>query len=112
MRAVKTDELIKALDHGKIIANPESWKNNTAAVTAVSSLLTLIVGILEIFGISIPMDDGVKVGMATALWSCVGALNVFATFATSAKVGITSSMKKLRMKKINPKEGQKDVTEI
>jgi len=92
MRAVKTDELIKALDHGKIIANPESWKNNTAAVTAVSSLLTLIVGMLEIFGISIPMDDGLKVAMATALWSCVGALNVFATFATSAKVGITSSI--------------------
>jgi len=104
MRAVKTDELIKALDHGKIIANPESWKNNTAAVTAVSSLLTLIVGILEIFGISIPMDDGVKVGMATALWSCVGALNVFATFATSAKVGITSSIAAKRAAKKEVKD--------
>jgi len=104
MRAVKTDELIKALDHGKIIANPESWKNNTAAVTAVSSLLTLVVGILEIFGISIPMDDGVKVGMATALWSCVGALNVFATFATSAKVGITSSIAAKRAAKKEVKD--------
>ena len=104
MRAVKTDELIKALDHGKIIANPESWKNNTAAVTAVSSLLTLIVGILEIFGISIPMDDGVKVGMATALWTCVGALNVFATFATSAKVGITSSIAAKRAAKKEVKD--------
>jgi len=104
MRAVKTDELIKALDHGKIIANPESWKNNTAAITAVSSLLTLVVGILEIFGISIPMDDGVKVGMATALWSCVGALNVFATFATSAKVGITSSIAAKRAAKKEVKD--------
>ena len=104
MRAVKTDELIKALDHGKIIANPESWKNNTAAVTAVSSLLTLVVGILEIFGISIPMDDGLKVGMATALWSCVGALNVFATFITSAKVGITSSIAAKRAAKKEVKD--------
>jgi len=104
MRAVKTDELIKALDHGKIIANPESWKNNTAAVTAVSSLLTLIVGMLEVFGISIPMDDGLKVGMATAMWSCVGALNVFATFATSAKVGITSSIAAKRAAKKEVKD--------
>lgn len=77
---------IRALKSGEEIANPATWKNRQALVTAITALGIASVEIARAYGVVIPFADD----QITALTGAVVVLvfNVWATFATSKRVGI------------------------
>lgn len=75
-------KFINALAKGRSLKDPEFWKN-------IQSLVNLLGGSAPMICIIIPgLKEYLTVDNILALSSCVVALNVYFTNATSEKVGI------------------------
>lgn len=87
MRPKTTKNIMEAMEVGKIVADPVTWKNNTTAVNAIASVLTLVIGIMASFGFDLPISNDATTAIAGFLWSGVGVFNIISIAVTSAKVG-------------------------
>lgn len=77
-----------ALQHGKEIANPATWKNKQNTVNSLTSLLSIAVLLLKITGVEIPVSDQELLIIATGVATILGAVNSVITTISSSKVGI------------------------
>lgn len=77
---------VQALRAGWILKNPETWKNRTVAVNALTALLGVVLAIArEGFGYDLVVPDDVIAAAGLTVW---GLFNAWSTVATSAKVGL------------------------
>lgn len=79
---------ITALRAGWILRNPETWKNRTIAVNAVTALLTLGLAVARAFGVELEVSDEVLGAVASGVWGAVGVFSAWSTAATSGRVGL------------------------
>ena len=76
---------IRVLKAGEEIANAATWKNRSALVGAATGLLVSLLEIAKACGVNVPFAEDqfpVVVGAGVALL-----FNLWATFATSRRVG-------------------------
>lgn len=85
----KLKSLFAVLKHGERVADPATWKNRQVAVNALTGLLVAIAALAKGSGYDLGVTDAqiesAVIGGA-AVFSLV--FNIWATFATSRKVGI------------------------
>lgn len=76
---------IQALRAGWILRNPATWKNRTAAVNALTSLIGVALAIAQGFGYEIHLADDVVAAAGVVVW---GVFNAWSTVATTDKIGL------------------------
>lgn len=84
--------LFTALRQGYILKNPETWKNRTVAVNALMALLGVALAVAKGAGYDIPVSDEMLGAVAAGIWGIVGVFNSWSTVATTAKIGLRSSV--------------------
>lgn len=92
---IPVPEFLRALKAGEEIANAVRWKNRSALVGAVSLLLVSTLEIAKVCGVDLPFAEDqipVVVGAGVAI-----AFNLWATFATSKRVGTKPRQKGARL---------------
>jgi len=77
---------LRALKSGEELTNADTWKNRTALVTALTALLLSGSEIARAYGVAVPFADDQITALTGAV--VVLAFNIWATFATSKRVGI------------------------
>ena len=77
---------LRALRAGNRLINSETWKNRQALITALSALLLAVSEIARTYGVVVPFADDQIIAITGAVVVLV--FNVWATFATSSRVGI------------------------
>ena len=82
---------IQALRAGWILRDPETWKNRTVAINALTAVLSVSVAIARGFGYDLPISDEIIAAVATGLWGIVGVFNSWSTVATTDKIGLRSN---------------------
>lgn len=79
---------LEALQAGKELSNPATWKNRAATfnlVVVVLSALCYFVGLF--WGITVPQD--IIIGLAEIITIVLGLVNAYFMMATSRKVGLS-----------------------
>lgn len=79
---------VQALRAGWILRNPETWKNRTVAINALTAVLSVAIAIARGFGYELPVSDEIVAAVATGLWGVVGVFNSWSTVATTDKIGV------------------------
>lgn len=79
---------IQALRAGWILRNPESWKQRTVAINALTAVLSVLVAVAKGFGYDLPVSDEILAAVATGVWGVVGVFNSWSTVATTDKIGV------------------------
>lgn len=77
---------LRALRSGEELTNAATWKNRQALVTALSALLLAGAEIARACGVAIPFADDQMAAVTGA--AAVLIFNLWATFATSRRVGL------------------------
>lgn len=90
----KLKALFAVLKKGEAVTNPATWKNRQIAVNAVTLLLVAVAEAVKSFGVDLGVTE-VQIESAVYGGASIFALvfNVWATFATSDKVGIGGETK-------------------
>jgi len=85
----KLKKALEVLRHGERVADPATWKNRQIAVNAITALLISVAGAANAFGLDLGVTDA-QIESAVIGGAAVFGLifNVWATLATSRKVGI------------------------
>lgn len=82
-------ELFKALRKGVILTNPATWKERQVAINALSVVAIAVYGAAVAFGWVPPgLEDSITEIAGYIGGAIVGLVNIWATYATSTKVGI------------------------
>lgn len=79
---------VQAMRAGWILKNPETWKQRTVAINALTAVLSVAVALAKGFGYDIPLSDEILAAVATGVWGVVGLFNSWSTVATTDKVGL------------------------
>lgn len=79
--------LPEVLKQGKVVANPEAWKNGQINVAYLVGFLGLVVASLSFFGVNLIVDESTLNTIAGAIMALYGIYNQIATMASSDKVG-------------------------
>lgn len=79
--------LIKALQAGKELADPATWKNRQVTVNLLVILLSAVAGLARLLG-WVDISDAVLQEVAVIIATILGLVNVYLTLATSKKVGL------------------------
>lgn len=80
--------LFQALRAGWVLKNHETWANRKLVITALTSVLTVAVGIARGAGYDISISDDLLADLAVGIWSVVGVFNAVTTVATNPKMGV------------------------
>lgn len=96
--------LPEVLKQGKVVANPEAWKNGQINVAYLVGFLGLVVASLSFFGINLVVDESTLNTIAGAILALYGIYNQIATMASSDKVGFKP--KPETKPKVEPKTGR------
>lgn len=80
--------LIEALQAGKELANPSTWKNRQTTTNLIVAILGLLLFGMRMAGIDLQLTDAQLIGIAEAVAVLLGLINMFLTTATSKKVGL------------------------
>lgn len=79
-----------ALQRGRELANPETWKTQQNVVNAVGGVLVVIVGLVKALGYELPISDEqvllVGGSIGTIVWVFY---NLYITTATTKKIGLS-----------------------
>jgi len=81
-------KLIEALQKGKELADPATWKNRQNTMNLVIAVMSLIAFGLRLAGVDLKLSDDQLTGIAEAVAVILGVVNMFLINATSKKVGI------------------------
>jgi hypothetical protein len=81
---------ITAIRAGYVLADAARTKNHQMFITAAVTLMTIAVAFLRSRGYDLPISDAVLVDLAHGVWGLLGVYNIWATAATSEKVGVRS----------------------
>lgn len=82
------DKLFAFIDlfrKGSAVADPQVWKERSAATIALAGLIAALVQIAKMYGVELPLDHDAILALAGGLATVVG---LFCTYATSGKVGV------------------------
>lgn len=77
---------LRALRSGEELTNAATWKNRQVLVTALSALLLAVAEIARACGVAIPFADDQVAAVTGAVVVLI--FNLWATFATSRRVGL------------------------
>jgi len=77
-----------ALQKGKEIADPVTWKNRQNTINILTALLGVVLFILRFSGVDIKVTDEELLIIATGIATVLGAVNSILTTATTKKVGV------------------------
>lgn len=80
--------LPEVLKQGKVVANPEAWKNGQINAAYLVGFLGLVLASLSFFGINLSVDETTLNTIAGALLALYGIYNQIVTMASSDKVGV------------------------
>jgi hypothetical protein len=81
-------KLIEALQKGKELADPATWKNRQNTMNLIIAVMSLITFGLRLAGVDLQLTDDQLTGIAEAVAVILGVVNMFLINATSKKVGI------------------------
>ncbi len=81
----------EVLKQGKIVANPEAWKNGQITVSFLAGFIGLLLSAAGIFGLELPVSQEQLLAIASGVLAGFGLFNPIATAASSDKVGIKST---------------------
>lgn len=101
---MKISEMMEVFQAGKEVANAAAWKNGTIKANTIMVLLSGLVFVINMFDCSIcnmHLTPEQLVGLATGIMTVAGIFNTGSTMATSSKVGITPTKKKLVESSLN-----------
>jgi len=79
--------LIKALQAGKELADPTTWKNRQVTINLLVILLSAIAALARLLG-WVDISEEVLQDVAVIIATILGLVNVYLTLATSKKVGL------------------------
>jgi hypothetical protein len=82
-------DFLKALKAGEELTNAVTWKNRQALINALVALLVPVAAIARAYGYPIPLSDDQIVQLVGLFVVLV--FNVWATFATTARIGLPAS---------------------
>lgn len=82
-----------ALQKGKEVANPETWKNRQNTINIVVALLGVSLFIIRFAGVDINVTDDEIMIIASGIATILGAVNSIITTASSTKIGLNRSQK-------------------
>jgi len=97
---MKINNMMEVFQAGKMVANPESWKNGTVKLNTIMVLISGVIWILNMFECSlcnIQLSADQVIGIATGVMSIAGIFNAGSTLATSEKVGFTAKPSKVEV---------------
>jgi len=84
--SIQIAPFLTALQQGQQLASSAAWKSGAVKVNIASVLVTVITAILPMFGITIPLPDGVIAAAAGLI--ATGIYNIYVHLATSKTVGL------------------------
>lgn len=84
-------EFFGAFQAGKELSNATTWKNAQVVVTKLSILISVVVGVLGVFGYAIPLSPEQIGILAGAVGVLVGLFNGTATVVSTTRIGLPSS---------------------
>lgn len=79
--------LREAMECGKEIANPASWKNKSILANKIMIILSFGLVALKAFGVTLPISEEDLLVLATGLSCLLYFANIVITIITSKKVG-------------------------
>lgn len=82
-------DFLKALKAGEELTNAVTWKNRQALINTLVALLVPAAAIARAYGYPVPLSDDQIVQLVGLLVVLV--FNVWATFSTTARIGLPSS---------------------
>ncbi len=84
--------IFEALKDGKSLENPAGWKNIQITSSLVGAVMTFIIHILPLFGVTLPIDNDTMQTVIKPVSDGIAAIlfifSAYLTPATSEKVGI------------------------
>lgn len=87
---MKVSQFIEVFHSGKMVANPEAWKNGTVKLNTIMVLISGLLAILNMFDCSVcnlQLTSEQVIGISTGIMTIAGIFNAGSTLATSDKVG-------------------------
>ena len=88
-------DIIKAMQAGQEITNPETWKNAQNTTNAVAAILSLGISLLRLKGVDLYMTDDSLIALAGGVAAILGVVNGIITTISSKKVGFDAKDKTL-----------------
>ena len=89
--------IFEALKVGKSLKNPAGWKNIQITSSLVGAILTFVVHIMPLFGVSLPIDGDTVQTVIKPVSDGVAAIlflfSAYLTPATSERVGLPTTSK-------------------
>ena len=80
--------LPEVLKQGKIVANPEAWKNGQITVSFLAGFIGLLLAACQLLGLDLPVTDEQLTTIAGGILAAFGLFNPVATVASSDKIGL------------------------
>lgn len=87
-------DIWKALQLGREIKNPATWKNRQSATNALAAMLAFVYAALPSLGVSVVVSPADQISIASGLAAMLALMNLVFTTITSKKVGIPASIAK------------------
>jgi hypothetical protein len=81
-------KIFEALEAGKQLADPVTWKNRQMTMNLLVILLGAITWGLRLAGVNLPLTDEMLSGIAEIIATALGVVNLVLIPATSKKVGL------------------------
>lgn len=81
-------KLKDAMEAGKQVADPTSWKQAQVTVSRIVAILGLIVFGLRINGVELPMTDEQLASVAGGIAAILGVVNEVMTTVSTKKIGV------------------------
>jgi hypothetical protein len=81
-------DIIKAMQAGQEITNPETWKNAQTTTNSVAAILSIGITLLRLKGVDLHLTDDSLITMAGGVAAILGVVNGIITTISSKKVGI------------------------
>lgn len=81
-------EIIKAMQAGKEITNPASWKNAQTTTNALVAIGGMGITLMRMKGVDLHISDSDLMTLAGAVATILGVINGIITTISSKKVGL------------------------
>lgn len=80
----KIAAVLEVMKYGQEVADPAKWKSRQVNANVIAGLLTALVALAQLYGISIPFNEDIAYGLATG---GLAVFNAIMTMVTSKKAG-------------------------
>lgn len=81
----KFSALMEVLRFGQEVADPAKWKGRQVKANALAGLLLALAALGRSYGIDLPVDNEVALGLATG---ALAIINAVLTIVTTKKIGV------------------------